>query len=719
MKQIVCLLAALLLCAGVAFGEDGTGMQEEILLPEPEEEIEIVLPPAVAEDAIEAVPAPQPDPEDAIEVVPAPQPDPEDAPFQVEAPCTHPSSYKAVYQENVRFVNVNDPLNHETHMDLYEHTFCNKCGADLHEPILTEADHVELWSHNYAEGVTGCVDCGYVPTCDHARVEETREEYPQSYMDEEDGRTHVVRYGMTITRKCAKCGIVLSTSQTSSRHEKGEPHSFGDDGVCELCGAVNECRHKHKTVYEEHVPFRFQDKGDGRTHTAFYCLDRVTCCSSCGIELKRETIETGLKEILPHSYGENGICVDCGFANACAHARTTVIESREVIRYGSSQEGTHTVFANLCANTICLDCGDVIDEAIDYFGGRVEEECTYDEYGQCVYCGYINTCKHPSTVKAKIFEVASCKRINAQQHWAKGTRYEVTRCESCGAVLAKTPLQDTEIKENHVYTLGVCSCGAVNACKHSKVEEATVFDGIFRIHSQYTHKFDGKAFQVKVCAACGETIGIVHSDVRNDGYYLHDFSGGSKQCRHCHYAYPETARIIEKGSNGVITVGLGQNCHFRVGDSLIEYCESYGYTLSNNIMKRADNDDFVGVKEGKTTLTVLFGDTKLATLDIKVVDANKPASVALSPAGPLTLAVGEQLTLQPVLSPSIAKTSYTWASGKARVASVSAKGEVKALSEGTAKITVTTANKKKATITVTVVDPFKPDSITSARAPSP
>ena len=49
-------------------------------------------------------------------------------------------------------------------------------------------------------------------------------------------------------------------------------------------------------------------------------------------------------------------------------------------------------------------------------------------------------------------------------------------------------------------------------------------------------------------------------------------------------------------------------------------------------------------------------------------------------------------------------TTYTWLTSKARVAVVDGNGLVTALQKGTAKITVRTANKKKATVKIKVIN---------------
>ena len=78
-----------------------------------------------------------------------------------------------------------------------------------------------------------------------------------------------------------------------------------------------------------------------------------------------------------------------------------------------------------------------------------------------------------------------------------------------------------------------------------------------------------------------------------------------------------------------------------------------------------------------------------------------------------TLVAGAKLTLKAKLTPAKAKTALTWSSSNKKVATVTQKGEVKAIGEGTATITVKTANGKKATCKVTV--PKAPTKVAFAK----
>ena len=68
----------------------------------------------------------------------------------------------------------------------------------------------------------------------------------------------------------------------------------------------------------------------------------------------------------------------------------------------------------------------------------------------------------------------------------------------------------------------------------------------------------------------------------------------------------------------------------------------------------------------------------------------------------LTLGVGESYTLKSTITPSNAKTEYSWSSGNKSVATVSSTGNITAKGAGTTTITVKTSNGKTASCTINV-----------------
>ena len=117
------------------------------------------------------------------------------------------------------------------------------------------------------------------------------------------------------------------------------------------------------------------------------------------------------------------------------------------------------------------------------------------------------------------------------------------------------------------------------------------------------------------------------------------------------------------------------------------------------------------LKKGKVKITFKPAKGRKRTLTIRIVDPWEPKKVSIAEGRSVTVNLGDTLQLNAVLAPETAQSELTWKSSKAKVACVDDSGAVSALKEGKAKITVTTRNKKKAKITVKVVDPNKPTGV--------
>lgn len=117
------------------------------------------------------------------------------------------------------------------------------------------------------------------------------------------------------------------------------------------------------------------------------------------------------------------------------------------------------------------------------------------------------------------------------------------------------------------------------------------------------------------------------------------------------------------------------------------------------------------LKAGESKITVKMKEGHKLSLKVKVKDPYVPDTVKLN-ASSITLYVGDTFTLTSTLSPSFARTTYTWSTSSKKVATVS-NGYVTALKKGSAKITVKTANGKKATCKVTVKSGSKPLPVSS------
>ncbi|MBQ8110490.1 MAG: Ig domain-containing protein [Clostridia bacterium] len=172
---------------------------------------------------------------------------------------------------------------------------------------------------------------------------------------------------------------------------------------------------------------------------------------------------------------------------------------------------------------------------------------------------------------------------------------------------------------------------------------------------------------------------------------------------------PEVA-LPKVKNNGTVTVSVGEQ---RLLIPTFAYdlgWEVSGYKSSKTAVANVSADGLVtATAEGKAKITVTTDNKKVkATITIQVVDPYKPTGVGIIQGKSITLTVGQPVQLYAALAPETARATLTWKSSKTKVATVDAGGIVTPLAEGKAKITVTTHNKKKATIAVTVVDPYKP-----------
>ena len=132
----------------------------------------------------------------------------------------------------------------------------------------------------------------------------------------------------------------------------------------------------------------------------------------------------------------------------------------------------------------------------------------------------------------------------------------------------------------------------------------------------------------------------------------------------------------------------------------------YTYKSSKTTVATVDEDGLItAVSEGSATITVQTHNKKKATLKLTVKDPYAPTSVELEQGSTVNLGKGYELQLTAVLEPATAKSELKWKSSSTKVATVDENGLVTGIKTGSAKITVTTHNGKKDTVTIKVVDP--------------
>ena len=213
-----------------------------------------------------------------------------------------------------------------------------------------------------------------------------------------------------------------------------------------------------------------------------------------------------------------------------------------------------------------------------------------------------------------------------------------------------------------------------------------------------------------------------------DGTYFYDVKGNKIEKQNVKKI------IIEKDNSIVNVTGVTLNkktVTLEVGKTLTltpsispsnATCKKVVYSNGVNSKYAVVTVDEKGVvtanRKGVGSITVRTCDKgKEAVCTIKVVEPEKEkediavTSVKLNKTT-AKITTGDSITLKATVKPAKAtKKKVTWKSSNKKVATVDKNGKVKAVKKGTAKITASTANGKKAVCTITVNDPVKVKSI--------
>lgn len=190
----------------------------------------------------------------------------------------------------------------------------------------------------------------------------------------------------------------------------------------------------------------------------------------------------------------------------------------------------------------------------------------------------------------------------------------------------------------------------------------------------------------------GKSVGYADLKVKAD-------NGVSATCRVSVYQ-PTPTSVTMKSS---LSMNVGDT--YTLSPSV--YPSNSKYTLtwssSNTSVATVSSSGKVTAKSaGTANITVKTDNGKTATCKV-TVSGKTVTSITMRSS--LSLEVGSTYTLTPSITPSDAKTSYTWSSSNTSVATVSSSGKVTAKGAGTANIAVKTDNGKSATCKITVYAP--------------
>lgn len=177
-------------------------------------------------------------------------------------------------------------------------------------------------------------------------------------------------------------------------------------------------------------------------------------------------------------------------------------------------------------------------------------------------------------------------------------------------------------------------------------------------------------------------------------------------------AVPAAKHFLSVQSNMTYTVNVAETLEISFPAGGFKSFSSNDTKVADVVDKDAETGtaQIVARKAGTAKLKAKLRSGKKLSVKLKVLDPYAPQSVSFAEKK-VALTVGDTLRLEPALAPETAVTTYTWSSGKKKVATVSSDGLVTAVKAGKAKITVKTANGRKAAVTVTVTDGEKPQAV--------
>ena len=182
---------------------------------------------------------------------------------------------------------------------------------------------------------------------------------------------------------------------------------------------------------------------------------------------------------------------------------------------------------------------------------------------------------------------------------------------------------------------------------------------------------------------------------------VHAITGGYSKST----ANPKTVTV--KASRVKLTIGKSSKIRASVkgvksGRRVLAHVNVLRYYSSNrNVATVSSEGKIRATGAGSCNIHVLANNGVRATVRVTVIDG--PTKIAFRKAS-YSVKKGKTLKLvgQIKLTPSGAKTTYTWNSSDPGIATVSGKGVVKGMKKGTATITVTTANGKSARVKIKV-----------------
>lgn len=573
--------------------------------------------------------------------------------------------------------------------------FCEVCGLEYGEPDPT-AHNMGEWTTEKAQTCTEdglesrvCVRCG--------GQKETRTLQASGQHEWEADYTTDVEATCTSDGResihCRKCGASQPGTEkviTAPGHKLEE-----DDGdcttpvLCEVCGGVAV--------------------GAGSEHNFRWTHDENGHWQKCANENCEATEQ---KE--EHQYAEGSDCTKAGICTVCGYEKAGNAEHVWGEKYLSLGNGTHV---QVCMNEGCTATRD--DMITECAPAEDDHDCTTDLF--CAYCDALmekgeaeHLCEDVEIYCEELdYHYWKCQRegcngIKKEPHTGvdDGDCTTVVKCTNpyCTALVKPAALHHDFSGDYLSDASGHWKACQNEHCTQTSEKNAHGWDGGVITKAATCTQAGVRTYTCTACSA-KKTETIPASGHKWSEWQLS--AGQTAQTRSCSICHTTESREVELTADS-LKMKTGQSTtKFKVtdmapGDRIVSVKSSNKKLLKvSKINKKKGTFKLkAGKKKGTVKLTVTMASGLKKTIRIKV-QGSKVKTTKVKVPGSLTLKKGRKTTLKPVVTPVTSQDKISYKSSNPAVASVSAKGVVRAKKKGTAKITVK-AGSKKAVCTVTV-----------------
>lgn len=530
-----------------------------------------------------------------------------------ESEMDNPEKWSTIVDEDYVYI---DEETHRYFKQIEYTPFCVKCGAQIYEGCIIEYIEDEAQPHEAEDCPCGAGSQGE-DGHEHDFFVYT-DAYPDGFANSKceaiDAQRHKVTGAwININQRCHLCEYEEHSRTFDPDYTLIENHSF-EEGVCWYCGYENVCKHTNAEKRAEGYVERTTpvDTGNG-THIAVYAGWAGYDCYDCG-EYWTEDIPSQMRE-LPHEFGEDGICTECGAEwteadEPCPHENVEKVGDKYYPEYVYSIDGLrHFIDSGSDAIVHCLDCGETFtDYRWDYINGdrtMVDELHTYGEDNMCTVCGYTSECVHENMIWEELgtsIYKEDWDGSDATHDKVKVEEWMLT-CEDCGLeAYYEEELERTPEKHDYVEIEGEYECqDCGHTCWHSNLTE-TEDDGdvTYIAIDDLNHEANGVVTVTQTCPDCGYEDEYT-KDVWDEEAHSYKDSVCEK-CEHecSHWMLVTRKEVFEAKSYA----SNGAKGHTATGDMHVVFsCDGCGKTYVDRVMEEGvKRDEAHTLKDGKCTL---------------------------------------------------------------------------------------------------------------------